>query len=490
MLKLSVSSSVLLALLVTQPVAGSIPTIADSYQQAEAGEAYAGGGAYSHLQGRKAFLQPADNLDFSNKLDFKIGESIFAKLWVFSPSSTSASDGLGPLHNARSCMGCHIGGGRGHVPSGNWPQDNAISMLMRLSIAPQNEQQKQLLVAAKVPSIDEPNYGSQLQDFAMQGLLAEGRINIEYTEQIVELNGGQQAVLRHPKYSITDLKYGPLHPSTMTSVRVANPMIGLGLLEAIDEQDLLALEDIDDRDGDGISGKANRVWQHSSQSVEIGRFGWKAGSPSLNQQNSSAFATDMGLSTVLLDNSHQGDCTALQTRCTNAPDGRSTHLAGVEVAPQMSEVLLTFVRNIAVPKRIDIDDPEVLAGKAVFYQTGCTSCHQPKFITKTTADIETEQAGQLIWPYTDLLLHDMGPALADNRPEFAANGSEWRTAPLWGIGKTAAVSAKTEFLHDGRARSLLEAILWHGGEAQEIRDKVVTMKNEQRTQLIKFLESL
>ena len=387
-------------------------------------------------------------------------------------------------------MGCHIGGGRGHVPLGNWPQDNAISMLMRLSIAPQNEHQKQLLANSKVPSIAEPNYGSQLQDFAMQGMLAEGRINIEYKEQTIELNGGQKAMLRYPTYSITDLNYGALHPTTMTSVRVANPMIGLGLLEAIDEQDLLALEDIDDLDGDGISGKANRVWQHSSKSVEIGRFGWKAGSPSVDQQNSSAFATDMGLSTVLLGNSHQGDCTELQTRCINAPDGRSSHLAGVEVAPQMSEVLLTFVRNIGVPKRLNIDDSEILAGKAVFYQTGCTSCHQPKFITKTSTDIEPEQAGQLIWPYTDLLLHDMGPALADNRPEFAANGSEWRTAPLWGIGKTAAVSGKTEFLHDGRARSLLEAILWHGGEAQVIRDKVVNMKNGRRTQLIKFLESL
>jgi len=481
---------VLCALLVVSPAIAQVIPATENFKEAEFAEAFSGGAAYSESQGKRAFLQAPKNLDFSKKLDFKIGESIFAKLWVFSPSSTSASDGLGPLHNARSCLGCHIGGGRGHVPDANWPQDNAISMLMRLSIAPQNAQQKQQLANHKIPSIDEPNYGSQLQDFAMQGMLAEGRINIDYTEQTVELNGGQSVKLRHPKYSIKDLGYGPLHPTTMTSVRIANPMIGLGLLEAIDEQDILALEDIDDRDGDGISGKANRVWQHASQSVEIGRFGWKAGSPSVDQQNSSAFATDMGLSTLLLNNRHHGDCTALQTRCVNAPDGRSSHLAGVEVAPQMSEVLLTFVRNIAVPKRVNVNDPEVLAGKAVFYQTGCASCHQPKFVTKKTADIEPEQAGQLIWPYTDLLLHDMGPALADNRPEFAANGNEWRTPALWGIGKTAAVSGKTEFLHDGRARSLLEAILWHGGEAQAIRDKVVDMKNEQRKQLIKFLESL
>ena len=220
----------------------------------------------------------------------------------------------------------------------------------------------------------------------------------------------------------------------------------------------------------------------------LGRFGWKAGDPSVDQQNSAAFATDMGLSTALFKSRYSGDCTSLQISCINAPDGRSAHLANVEVAPQMSDALLVVVRNIAVPKRVNVSAPAVLAGKAVFYKSGCAACHQPSFITSDTA--EKEQASQLIWPYTDMLLHDMGEGLADKHPEFEARGFEWRTAPLWGIGATAKVSGKTEFLHDGRARSLMEAIFWHGGEAEQSSQKVQAMNKLQRDQLVVFLESL
>jgi CxxC motif-containing protein (DUF1111 family) len=467
---------------------GQLPELTTDFTKAEAFESLPGGDASSDGRGKNAFLEPAGNLAFKDRLDFKIGESIFAKLWVFSPSSTQASDGLGPLHNARSCIGCHLRGGRGHVPDGNWPVDNAISMLMRLSIDPQSEQQKRLLASGKTAFIPEPNYGAQLQDFAMQGLNAEGRIQISYTPVHVKLNPNRTVVLRKPIYSVTDLKYGPLHKDLKTSVRVASPMIGLGLLEAISKQDLLKLEDIEDANQDGISGKANRVWDVQSQSIQLGRFGWKAGSPSLSQQNSSAFATDMGLSTQLFEDAYQGDCTDSQLACLKAPDGRSKHLQNVEVAPQMSKMLTLFTRNIGVPKRLKSNDEEVLAGKALFYQSGCTGCHQPKFITGVS--VNKEQSNQLIWPYSDLLLHDMGEGLADDRPEFKANGREWRTAPLWGIGHTAKVSGKKEFLHDGRARSLLEAVLWHGGEASDSKYKVINMSEVQRSSLITFLESL
>ena len=458
------------------------------FSKPEKNEHLPAGDASSKKRSKSAFLQPGNNLSFEDKLDFKIGESIFAKFWVFSPSSTQASDGLGPLHNARSCMGCHIRGGRGHVPEGNWPKDNAISMLMRLSIAPKTDQQKALVASGKVAFIKEPTYGAQLQDFAMQGLAGEGRINISYSQKTVTLNSGKVVNLRVPKYSVADLSYGPLDPTTMFSVRIANPMIGLGLLEAIDSADLLTLEDPQDADKDGISGRANRVWQESSQSIVVGRFGWKAGNPTLEQQNSSAFATDMGLSTALLKDAYQGDCTARQQECLDAPDGRSKHLSDLEVAPEMSKALGLFTRNIGVPMRKNVADPKVLAGKAVFYKSGCASCHQPKYLTASNA--VPAQANQLIWPYSDLLLHDMGEGLADNRPEFQASGREWRTAPLWGLGATSTVSGKVELLHDGRARTILEAILWHAGEAQESRDSVVAMSDEERDQLILFLESL
>lgn len=458
------------------------------FSQAEKNEHLSAGAASSNTRSKRAFLQPGNNLSFEDKLDFRIGESIFAKLWVFAPSSTQASDGLGPLHNARSCMGCHINGGRGHVPEGNWPKDNAISMLMRLSVPAKTEQQKALIASGKAAFIKEPTYGAQLQDFAMQGLAGEGRINVSYAEKKVSINSDQQVSLRVPTYTITDLSYGPLDPATMLSVRIANPMIGLGLLEAIESADLLALEDPLDSNNDGISGRANRVWQESSQSIVLGKFGWKAGNPTLEQQNSSAFATDMGLSTRLLKDAYQGDCTARQQACLDAPDGRSKHLSDLEVAPEMSATMGLFIRNIGVPIRKNIDDPQVLAGKAAFYNSGCAGCHQPKF--KTSADAKPAQANQLIWPYSDLLLHDMGDGLADNRPEYQASGREWRTAPLWGLGATKKVSGKVELLHDGRARTILEAILWHAGEAKASRDRVAAMSDEERDQLILFLESL
>ena len=477
-------------LLVTVSLAvhAAVPALSMQFEAAQAGEQLPGGSTSSNRRDRRAFLQSAANLSFEHRLDFKIGESIFDKLWVFSPSSTQASDGLGPLHNARSCMGCHLRGGRGHVPQGNWPQDNSISMLMRLSIPAQNSRQQALLDSGKVPFIAEPTYGAQLQDFALQGLKAEGRIHITYTERQVRLKDAAPITLRVPHYQVSDLGYGPMHADTQFSVRVANPMLGLGLLEAIPAADILSLEDVEDKNGDGISGRANLVWQQSSQSIVLGRFGWKAGNPSLEQQNSAAFFTDMGLSTELFKDRYAGDCTERQLACLAAPDGRSAHLADVEVAPQMSAALLLFVRNIAVPKRHQVSDAKVLAGKELFYTSGCAGCHRPAFVTGASA--AKEQANQLVWPYTDMLLHDMGEGLADHRPEFKATGLEWRTAPLWGIGVTKQVSAKTEFLHDGRARSLLEAILWHGGEAQRSRDRVVNMSEAQRAQLLTFLESL
>lgn len=478
-------SALLLTSLTAVAAVDTAPT--QQFQRAEHHEALAGGATtYTGKVNRNVLSQPSANISFERRLDFRIGDSVFRKLWVSSPSSTTASDGLGPLYNARACQQCHIRDGRGHTPES--ADDNAISMFLRLSIPPQTEQQKQLLQEGRIGTIPEPTYGGQLQDFAVPGLAAEGRMNIHWQEHIVTLADGTEVALRRPTYSISDLNYGPLHPQLMLSPRVAPPMTGLGLLEAIDEQDILRQADPEDRDNDGISGRANRVWDSQQQRVTVGRFGWKAGNPTLLQQNSGAFNGDIGISSTLKSDPY-GDCTDKQTACRTQPHGNTPAQDNLEASHTMSRLLLFYTRNLAVPARRDVNNPQVLAGKALFYNSGCISCHRPKYQTGVHASMP-EQSDQLIWPYTDLLLHDMGEGLADHRPEFAATGREWRTPPLWGIGLSGIANGHTQYLHDGRARNLLEAILWHGGEAEQARNQVINMDSKEREHLLSFLESL
>lgn len=431
-----------------------------------------------------AFSQPSANISFEQELDFRVGNGLFKKIWVSSPSSTLASDGLGPLYNARSCQRCHLKDGRGHTPNG--PDDNAISMFLRVSIPGLPEDAPQD-IADYIATLPEPNYGLQMQDFALPGHSAEYRLDITYEEIPVALSEGDTATLRRPTYTAADLGYGPLHPDAMLSPRVAPQMIGLGLLESIPVDDLLAKADPEDADGDGISGRPNIVWSAEFDKPMMGRFGHKAGMPTIMEQSAAAFAGDIGISSPLYPLPH-GDCTEAQERCIDAPHGDGD-VRGFEIDETGMDLVAFYSRNLGVPARRDVDDPQVLRGKEVFYTTGCTACHTPSHVTHRMPD-RPEHSFQLIWPYTDLLLHDMGEGLADNRPEARATGREWRTPPLWGIGLTERVSGHTQFLHDGRARSLLEAILWHGGEAQTAREQVVSMPKADRDALIRFLESL
>ncbi len=274
----------------------------------------------------------------------------------------------------------------------------------------------------------------------------------------------------------------------MISPRVAPPMIGLGLLEAVPEEQILANADPDDANQDGISGKPNRVWSREHNDVMLGRFGWKAGVPNIAQQAAEAFAGDIGLGTTMIP-FPSGDCTEKEKACLDAPNGNSPKYQNVEVGDELFKLVAFYSRNLAVPARRNPDDPEVLKGKEVFYKIGCASCHQPKFVTGD-APAQPHLSHQLIWPYTDLLLHDMGEGLADGRPEGEATGSEWRTPPLWGIGLTETVSGHTLFLHDGRARNLTEAILWHGGEGQAARDRFAELSKADRDALLAFVNSL
>ncbi|WP_460157694.1 di-heme oxidoreductase family protein [Pseudomonas sp. S2_H10] len=453
---------------------------APKFTQAEPGEARSGGSATVRKTDQNAFSMPSANLPPSRRVDFSVGNSFFRSPWVIAPSTTTARDGLGPLFNTNACQGCHIKDGRGHPPTAD--DVNAVSMLVRLSIP---DAPAYARVIEQLGVVPEPVYGGQFQDMAVPGVAPEGKVRVDYTAVPVRFKDGTEVELRKPSLNITQLGYGPMHPDTRFSARVAPPMIGLGLLEAIPDEAILANAEAQAKANDGIAGRPNQVWDDAQQKTVLGRFGWKAGQPNLNQQNVHAFSGDMGLTTSLRP---MDDCTDAQTACKQAPSG-----IGPDGEPEVSDNILRLVlfysRNLAVPARRDINAPQVLAGKTLFYQAGCQSCHTPKYTTAANA-AEPELANQVIRPYSDLLLHDMGDGLADNRTEFQASGRQWRTPPLWGIGLTQAVSGHTQFLHDGRARNLLEAVLWHGGEATAAQQQVLSFNAEQRSALLAFLNSL
>ena len=486
---------------------------AGRFDTAERWERLPGGSATNRRRlDRNAFSQPSANITFEARAEFAIGNALFRRPWVSAPSSTRSADGLGPLYNARACQRCHLKDGRGHPPES--AQDSAVSMLLRFSVPPRTDAERARLAAGREAVIPEPTYGTQLQDVAAPGHAAEGRIRITRVPREVALAGGATATLEAPSYAIVDLGYGPLDPQVMTSPRVAPPMIGLGLLEAIAESDVTARADPGDADGDGISGRARRVWSRAEGRMMLGRFGWKAGAATIADQGAAAMSGDIGVSSPLAP-APWGECTERQRACRDAPHGADPG-SGTDSDPDefeapaaVMDAIVFYSRNLAVPARRAVDDPDVLAGKALFYRSGCIGCHTPKHATRADWPIEP-LAGQLIWPYTDLLVHDMGEGLADGRPEGhvggtweadvgsdaesgsggGASGREWRTAPLWGIGLTEVVNGHTRFLHDGRARNLTEAILWHGGEAQASRDAFRAMPKAERDALLAFLKSL
>ncbi|TPK91035.1 c-type cytochrome [Mesorhizobium sp. B2-4-12] len=434
---------------------------------------------------RESFSQSSANITFEEESIFKLGNALFRKNWVSSPSSTQASDGLGPLFNERACQNCHLKDGRGRPPQGD---AGTTSMFLRLAREASSAEEKAAIADHQLPNFPDPVYGTQLQELAVPGLHGEGRMHVDYQERKVELTDGTVVSLRKPSYSVTDLAYGSLDPRTTLSPRLTPPMIGLGLIEQIAPTDILAHADPEDRDGDGISGRPNIVRDRPSGELTVGRFGWKAQTASIRQQAADAFVGDIGISTPE-EPKHWGDCTAAQAKCLAMPNGVQERLGLVEAPPPVMDLVTFYAQNLAVPARRDLAAPDVLAGKKVFYEIGCVACHTPKFVTRRDAPNKA-QAFQLIWPYSDFLLHDMGPDLADGQALGDATGNEWRTPPLWGIGLTEIVNGNSFFLHDGRARSLTEAILWHGGEGRKARDRFAAADAAERDALLKFLESL
>jgi CxxC motif-containing protein (DUF1111 family) len=324
-------------------------------------------------------------------------------------------------------------------------------------------------------------YGGQLQPLAIPGVAPEGAFRIEYREVPGTYADGEPYALLEPAYHIEDLGYGPLAPDVRVSPRVAPIMVGLGLLEAIPADRLEALADPEDADGDGISGRPNRVWNAATGATDLGRFGWKAEQPTVRTQSAGAFLGDLGVTSAL---NPAEDCTPAQAECAAAVSGGAP-----EIADDLLDRVAVYASLLAVPVRRGWDTEPVLRGKRLFRDAGCHACHVPRHETRAVAALP-EVAGQAIWPYTDLLLHDMGEGLSDDRPAYLAEGREWRTPPLWGIGLVPIVNNHERFLHDGRARGLAEAILWHGGEAEASREAFRGMPAADREALLRFVESL
>lgn len=447
------------------------PTFQDYLEE---GEVLSGGQATVFDTTPNAFSQPVPGLERAQELLFFVGNSFFNQNWVTAPASTTARDGLGPFFNARSCASCHFKDGRGRAP--NFDGETPTGFLLRLSVPGTD------FYGEPLP---EPNYGGQLQDQAIANFAAEAAVSIAYEDVVFTFPDGETAMLRQPVYEFSSLAYGELHPETQFSPRVANQMVGMGLLEAVPEETLLTLADPNDLDGDGISGRPNYVWDAYNHEMVIGRFGWKANQPTVLQQVAGAFLGDIGITTPLfmLEN-----CPEIVADCATAANGGAPG-GGPEIEADDFLKVVLYSSSLAVPARRDWEAPQVLQGKMLFNEIGCAACHTPLLETGIHPTIPA-LSQQTIRPYTDLLLHDMGEGLADGRPDFQATGNEWRTPPLWGIGLIETVNGHTNFLHDGRARNLLEAILWHGGEAAKSRDNFANLTPSEREALLRFLNSL
>jgi CxxC motif-containing protein (DUF1111 family) len=432
-------------------------------------EELSGGTATVFDKSPKAFGFPVAGLSEEHRSAFFVGHSFFDENWVVAPASTSGRDGLGPLFNARSCSSCHARDGRSRPPG---PGEPMVSMLIRISVPGKGEHHG--------PRPD-PVYGDQIQGQGIPGVPAEADVFVRYETNTGHYADGAEFQLHKPVYSVTNLGYGPMAKDVMMSARVAPAMYGAGLLEGVPEATLRQLAEQQRRQNGGIAGKVNRVWDQTAGKTAPGRFGWKAEQPTVRQQTAGAFLGDMGITSSLFPNENHTKGEAI---CTEQASGGHP-----EVSDKILNDVVIYSRTLAVPARRNWTNAEVRRGETLFAHARCADCHVPKLETGDCAELP-ELAHQTIRPYTDLLLHDLGEALSDHRPVYDANGRDWRTAPLWGIGLVEKVNGHTRFLHDGRAVDLAEAILWHGGEAEASREKFRTMPEADRNALLAFLKSL
>ncbi len=436
-------------------------------------------------QGPTAYSIPIATLNKKQGKRFAEGKVQFNEPWVVAPDPSGVW-GLGPTFNEDRCAHCHEANGRSPAVADG--SEAARGPLVRLSVAGKDE------YGGPLPH---PNYGDQLQNRGVEGRVPpEGKAIVTYSSREVDLAGGEVISLRVPQLTFDDLRFGEIDRQTLTSLRVAPQLVGLGLLEAVPDETLLAIAERQTRQG--ISGRPNTVRDVENERQAMGRFGWKANQPSVRQQVAAAFIGDIGATTYLFQ---LENCPAVQKECLDMPSaslcGGQGGCRGNTFRPEVNPSRLTnislYLRTLAVPARRNADDATVKRGEKLFEQAQCSVCHVPELRTATADRLPHDiamAADVTIHPYTDMLLHDMGPDLADGRPDFDASGSEWRTPPLWGIGLLATVNGHSDLLHDGRARNVTEAILWHGGEAQAARERFRNMPAEDRAALVKFVGSI
>lgn len=428
----------------------------------------------AQMADRGAFSRPAENLSLTRKGDHFAGNSFFQNAWVTAPASTKARDGLGPLFNTMSCQSCHIKDGRGRPPEDD---EEILSMLIRISVEGGEDHDAK----ERLGVYPDPVYGTQIQNHGIAHVKPEASVLVKWKEIEGTFPDGSVYQLRSPEIEFTYLGYGKLSDNLLVSPRVTPALIGVGLLDTIPDATLEQLSDPFDKNDDGISGRLNQVWSAELGKVTNGRFGWKAEQPTIRQQVAAAFAGDIGVTSSLFP----GDTlSAIQREMIDAPDGGTP-----EVSDEILDLVAFYCKTLAVPARRSHDQETIVKGEALFREANCIACHVEALTTGIDIDFP-ELSKQVIHPYTDLLLHDMGEGLADNRPSFEASGQEWRTPPLWGIGLVYRVNRHTLFLHDGRARNMEEAILWHGGEAETSRDAYMNLSAEERRMLLAFLKSL
>jgi len=416
---------------------------------------------------QNSLLIPIDNLNDEELDKFYLGKSFFRIPWVEAPSATTARDGLGALFNANSCTSCHKKNGEGDVYNKNG--FTSRSLVVRLSIDSNKSEYRDVL--EKDGFIPEPNYGSQLSINSVHGVKPEGKAEVKYQKIDIKLSENETVILNKPIVSLKNLNYGELNKSTNISLRKAPALIGLGLIELISDREILKNVDEFDKNSDGISGKANYIYSKESNKTELGRYTYKASSSSIKLQSALALHNDMGLTTDILPFEN---CTKSQKACLNAPKG-----VDIDVPNHRLEAIEFYLTNLKTYRAKETK--EFRENRELFNKIGCVKCHVDSFETKK---------GFKIAPYSDFLLHDMGEGLSDGRSEFLAEKNEWRTTPLWGISIRKKLKKNLTYLHDGRAKSLKEAILWHGGEAEASKEAFKNLPKVKREKIIKFLGEL
>ena len=424
----------------------------------------------SYKKDKSLLLKPIKGLSDEEYDKFILGRSFFTIPWVEAPSATTARDGLGPLFNANTCASCHPSNGRGNLY--NKGNQFSRSLIPKLSIKSNNSKEHKEILKTKA-LIDEPTYGAQVAINAIHGIKFEAKPDIKFEEIKVTFPDGEIDRLLKPIYALKDLQYGELHKDTIITFRLATSLNGLGLLEDISNEDIIKNEDEFDENGDGISGRANYVYSPITKKMELGRYSWKASNTTIKHQTADAANNDIGLTSSIFPNN---TCTEAQKKCNEAPKSRDA----IDITDLRLEAMTFYIKN---RKTYSAKKNQAYKeGLELFKLIDCAKCHISEFTTKS---------GKKITPFTDILLHDMGEGLADRRSEFKATGREWRTAPLWGLALHKKINKKSpRLLHDGRARDFQEAILWHGGEALQSREKYMNLDKQSREKLIKFLEEV